>query len=101
MTAETFSDVLGLLSGIALFLTAWRNDGLSAFVTGLRRSIGEAKKTPGGADKKADAVVTALEKDLTTWSTFDRWALRAGALLLGASFLVKVGPKFLAWLGLS
>lgn len=99
MTAETFSDVLGLMSGIALMLTAWRNDSLSAFLAGLRISIEEAKKTPGGADKKADAVATALEKDLSRWSIIDRWALRVGALLLGASFLVKVWPKFMAWMG--
>lgn len=99
MTAETFSDVLGLASGIVLLLTAFRNDGLGAFVVRLRESIDQARQTPGGADKKAEAVEQALKQELTTWQRFDRYALHWGAGLLMLSFLFKVGPKALVAIG--
>ncbi len=97
MTAETFSDLLGFLSGIALLVTAWRNDGLWGFVSRLRQSVEQAKQSAKAPDKKAADVVASLETELTNWSTVDRWAMRVGAGLLVLSFAFKVGPKFGEW----
>lgn len=99
MSAETLSDIFGLASGIVLLLTAFRNDGLGAFIVELRKSIEGAKKSKEGADQLAEFVASSLDKDLTTWSTFDRYALHIGAALLALSFGFKVGPTAFVALG--
>ena len=79
MNLENWSDVSGLASGLALVVTAWRNDGLYGFVDKLRKSVEEAKQTAPTQDAMAGTIVTSLESELAKWSWIDRWSLRAGA----------------------
>lgn len=110
MSLEAWSDALGLLSGVALLVTAWRNDGLYGFVDRLRAAVAEAGKgqqagTPeplsatrsvaAEPDKMASSVISALEAELTTWSWVDRWSLRMGAFLLLLSYGLKVAATIL------
>lgn len=89
MDAEGWSDLCGLLSGLALVVTAWRNDGLYGFVDRLRAAV-DAAKARASADEMAPTVVAALEGELGRWSWIDRWSLRAGAALLVLSFALKL-----------
>ena len=105
MTLENWSDLSGLLGSLALVLTAWRNDGLYGFIDKLRKAVNDAKTRapavvappPGapvvatGADPLAGPVLLALESELIKWSRVDRWSLRAGALLLVVSYLLRLG----------
>ena len=93
MSAEDWSDLLGFGSGIALVYTAWRNDGLFAFVDSLRGALAKAKADKLPEDKKATSVVAALEGELAKWSGKDRWFLRGGVVLLLLSYGFKVGPS--------
>lgn len=90
MTAENLSDVFGFLSGIALLVTAVRNDGLYVFVDRLRTAVDNAQATPNQLDKMAGPVTKALQDELSKWSWIDRWSLRAGAFLLLLSYGIKV-----------
>ncbi|MGE0350107.1 hypothetical protein [Hydrogenophaga sp.] len=90
MSANELSDLLGLLSGIALLVTAVRNDGLYAFVDKLRKAVNTAKETQRQTDALTGPITQALDAELTRWSWIDRWSLRAGAALLLLSYGVKV-----------
>jgi hypothetical protein len=90
VTLEHASDALGLLSGIALLVTAWRNDGLFGFNERLRQAVEQSKKLSATPDKMAGAIVAALDADATTWSWVDRWSLRSGAGLLLLSYALKL-----------
>lgn len=92
MSLETWSDGLGFVSGVVLMVTAFRNDGLHAFIVRLRQRIADAKRDHPMPDKWAGPVVEGLEKDLASWSPVDRWLLRAGAALLCLSYGVKAVP---------
>lgn len=90
MSLETWSDVCGLVSGILLVVTAWRNDGLYGFVDNLRKAVAEAKAKARPDDPLAPDVIAALEGELTKWSWIDRWSLRGGAVFLIVAFLLKL-----------
>ena len=90
MNLENWSDLCGLASGLALVVTAWRNDGLYGFIDNLRKSVEKAKQSAPTQDAMASTIVTALESELTKWSWIDRWSLRAGAGLLVLSYGLKV-----------
>jgi len=89
MSLETWSDLAGLLSGFALLVTAWRNDGLSGFIDRLRSVVSEAKAIDQ-VDAKADKVLSGLESELGRWTWVDRWSLRVGALALLLAFVLKM-----------
>ena len=89
MTLETLSDVAGLLSGVALLFTAWRNDGLFGFIDRMRAVVDEAK-AQGLADSKTDKVLEGLRAELDRWTWLDRFSLRFGAGMLFAAFLLKM-----------
>lgn len=91
---ELLSDVAGLLSGICLLVTAWRNDGLLGFIERMRAVVGEAR-TLGVADAKTDKVLDGLQAELNRWTWLDRWSLRLGAALLVAAFGLKMAHNFL------
>lgn len=91
---ELLSDVAGLLSGICLLVTAWRNDGLLGFIERMRAVVGEAR-TLGVADAKTDKVLDGLQAELNRWTWLDRWSLRLGAALLVAAFGLKMVYNFL------
>lgn len=91
---ELLSDVAGLLSGICLLVTAWRNDGLLGFIERMRAVVGEAR-TLGVADAKTDKVLDGLHAELNRWTWLDRWSLRLGAALLVAAFGLKMAHNFL------
>ena len=98
MSVAFWSDLCGLASGIALLVTAWRNDGLYGYVEKLRNAVDAARKTPLASsprepDKLAGAVIEALHGELSRWSWVDRWSLRAGAGLLILSYLLKLVSK--------
>jgi hypothetical protein len=90
MNLENWSDISGLASGLALVVTAWRNDGLYGFVDNLRKSVEKAKQTAPTQDAMAGTIVTSLENELGKWSWIDRWSLRAGAGLLVLSYVLKM-----------
>ncbi|HPO21052.1 MAG TPA: hypothetical protein PLO07_17795 [Rubrivivax sp.] len=90
---ELLSDVAGLLSGICLLVTAWRNDGLLGFIERMRAVVGEAR-TLGVADAKTDKVLDGLQAELNRWTWLDRWSLRLGAALLVAAFGLKMAHNF-------
>jgi hypothetical protein len=90
LTLEHVSDALGFLSGVALLVTAWRNDGLFGFNERLRRAVENSKKLSATPDKMAGAIVAALDADATKWSWVDRWSLRIGAGLLLLSYALKL-----------
>ncbi|PNG50504.1 hypothetical protein WDL1P1_00562 (plasmid) [Variovorax sp. WDL1] len=90
MSLETWSDVCGLVSGILLVVTAWRNDGLYGFVDNLRKVVSDAKAKSRPEDPMAPVVIAALEAELSRWSWVDRWSLRGGAVFLVAAFLLKL-----------
>lgn len=90
MSLENWSDLCGLLSGIALIVTAWRNDGLYGFVDNLRKAVNDAKAKALPEDPMAPEVLAALQGELAKWSWMDRWSLRAGAVFLIASFALKL-----------
>ena len=89
MTLETLSDVAGLLSGLCLLFTAWRNDGLFGFIDRMSKVIDEAR-AQGIVDAKAAKVLDGLQSELGRWTWADRWSLRLGAALLVATFLLKM-----------
>jgi hypothetical protein len=89
VTLETLSDIAGLLSGVCLLVTAWRNDGLFGFIDRMRKIVDEAK-AQGLADAKADKVLDGLQAELSRWTWLDRWSLRAGAALLLTAFMLKM-----------
>lgn len=86
---EVWSDVAGVLSAAAMVVPAWKADSLAAFVAEFRAAL--SKRQPAGGDVNTDAVLTDLERLAAAWKAPDRRLLRAGVLLLGASFLLKVG----------
>lgn len=90
MNLENWSDLSGFLSGVALAVTAWRNDGLYGFVDNLRKSVETAKRSAPSQDAMAGTIVTALEGELTKWSWVDRWSLRVGAGMLVLSYTLKI-----------
>lgn len=90
---EGLSDVAGLLSGICLLVTAWRNDGLLGFIERMRAVVDEARRL-GVADAKTDKVLDGLQAELNRWTWVDRWSLRAGAALLLLSFALKMAHNF-------
>jgi hypothetical protein len=92
-TLENWSDLAGFVSGAALVVTAWRNDGLYGFVDNLRAAVDEAKKA-AKTDEMSAAVVTALEEELGHWSWVDRWSLRFGAGLLVLSYLLRMAHQW-------
>ena len=94
MNLENWSDVSGLASGLALVVTAWRNDGLYGFVDQLRKSVEEAKQTAPKQDAMAGTIVTSIESELAKWSWIDRWSLRAGAGLLVFSYVLKMAHQW-------
>lgn len=94
MNLENWSDLSGLLGGLALVVTAWRNDGLYGFVDKLRKSVEAAKQHAPTPDAMAGAIVASLESELTKWSWIDRWSLRAGAGLLVVSYALKIGHQW-------
>lgn len=116
MTLENWSDLAGLIGSLALVVTAWRNDGLYGFIERLRKAVTESTSTtapkpsattptaPPAAPLAAPApvaatpsvdplalpVLAALQSELTTWSSIDRWSLRIGAALLMVSYLLRL-----------
>lgn len=90
LTLEHVSDAFGFFSGVALLVTAWRNDGLYGFVDRLRKAVENAKKLAATPDKMAGPIVAALDADTTKWSWVDRWSLRVGAGLLLVSYALKL-----------
>lgn len=103
MTSEGWSDLSGLISGVALLITAVRNDGLYVFVDKLRTAVEttrkqvaeaaqseETSKPKPSTDKLAEPITKALEAELTKWSWIDRWSLRVGAFFLLLSYGIKV-----------
>jgi hypothetical protein len=94
---EHLSDLLGFASGIALVVTAWRNDGLNGFIDRFRQSVDETKRAGVTPDKKAERVIQGLEQELTKWTWIDRWSLRAGAGLLVLSYALKVVHNITDW----
>ena len=103
MTSEGWSDLSGLISGVALLITAVRNDGLYVFVDKLRTAVETTRKQAAEAaqsadtskpkpppDKLAEPITKALEAELTKWSWIDRWSLRVGAFFLLLSYGIKV-----------
>ena len=97
MSLAEFSDLLGFASGVCLVYTAWRNDGLLSFVDSVRTDLNKADNKDKPADKKAEMVIKALEKEATTWTWRDRWALRVGVALLLVSYAIKAVPPVVAW----
>jgi len=93
-TLENWSDFAGLLSGIALVITAFRNDGLNGFVVWLKSTIETARKN-AKVDEVGHAVVTGLESELTKWARIDRWSLRVGAILLVTAYFLKIVHQYL------
>ncbi|MEO8541987.1 MAG: hypothetical protein ABJA49_08340 [Betaproteobacteria bacterium] len=93
-TLESWSDLLGLLSGIALVITAFRNDGLNGFVDRLKSTVQTAKKN-ANVDEMGQAVVSGLEEELTNWTWVDRWSLRVGAILLVMAYFLKIVHQYL------
>lgn len=90
VTLETLSDISGLLSGICLLITAWRNDGLFGFIDRMRQVVDEARKQ-GVADAKTDKVLDdGLQAELSRWTWLDRWSLRLGATMLVFAFVLKM-----------
>ena len=89
MTLETLSDLAGLLSGVCLLVTAWRNDGLFGFIDRMRKIVDEAK-AQGLADTKTDKVLDGLQAELSRWTWLDRWSLRVGAAMLFTAFVLKM-----------
>lgn len=103
MASEGWSDLSGLISGVALLITAVRNDGLYVFVDKLRTAVETTRKQAAEAaqsaepskpepppDKLAEPITKALEAELTKWSWIDRWSLRVGAFFLLLSYGIKV-----------
>jgi hypothetical protein len=97
MTASEWSDLSGFASGVCLVYTAWRNDGLLSFVDSVRTDLNKPENKDKPTDKKAEMVIASLEKEATTWSGRDRWALRVGVAMLLASYAIKALPPMLAW----
>jgi hypothetical protein len=89
VTLETLSDLAGLLSGVSLLITAWRNDGLFGFIDRMRKVVDEAK-AQGLADTKTDRVLDGLQAELGRWTWLDRWSLRVGAAMLFIAFVLKM-----------
>ena len=93
-TLENWSDFAGFLSGVALVVTAFRNDGLNGFVDRLKSTVETARKN-AKEDEMGPAVVSGLEEELTKWTWVDRWSLRAGASLLVAAYVLKILHQWL------
>jgi len=85
MNLEVASATLGLLSGLVLSITAWRNDRLLLKVSSLKKKV-EAAAAQNAQDEMAAPTVASLEADVNKWTWLDRWSLRIGVMLLFASF---------------
>lgn len=83
---EVWSDVVGLFSAVAMVVPAWKADSVAAFVGELSAAL---QRRPVG-DPNGPLVLGAVERDASSWKPIDRRLLRAGVLLLSASFVLKM-----------
>ena len=90
---EVWSDIVGLLSALAMAIPAWRADSTAAFMRDFRAALGAPRR---GGDPNAGDVMTDLERLSATWKAPDRRWLRAGVALLALSFLLKMSHH-LGW----
>jgi hypothetical protein len=97
---ELWSDVVGFVAAVIMLLPAVRADRLLQFITQFRQATADARKR-GSGDPNLDKYLDWLANTSGTWSSFDGWCLRLGALLLVLSFALKLchhlGTR--AWFG--
>ena len=89
MNFEVASDIVGLLSGVLLVITAVRADHVQSALQPLLRAISRGKNT-AQVEQNAESVAGAIERDLQGWTWLDRWSLRGGMGLLLVSFFLKM-----------
>ena len=87
-------DLLGMVSGLLLTVPAWRASGMLRAVATIRREAAQVPRVEDPGYESHAEVVEGLTKAMLgsaqVWNRADDLLLKAGILLLIASFAVKL-----------